>query len=1070
MAIRREAVQISVDSNLAAVATRDAAAVALLVRELDRANNHPFFQANANGQLRATNQNATQASQGIDRVNRSATQADRSINQLTGRLSLLADGLLVLGPGLIPIAAVGAQALGGLTAAAAAAALAGGAAVAAFQGVGDAVKAVDAYQLEPTVANFEKMQAAMKAIGPDARGFVRAFQDFQPVLTEIRDSAAAGLFPGLTASLDDFARLGPRVGNLLHDIGAELGSIIGDSAESLASNRWGGFLKFLRTDMPDALRSVSTIMGDLAHGAAMMFQAFDPGNDSFLSWLEDVADGFDKWASSSEGRDDIASFLEYAKENGPAVADLFSSLVGALTAIVKAAAPLGGTVLQGLTAVAKIVETIAESDLATPLLAAVAALRIYSRVAAIATVAQSRFNTSARLGAATGQSAANRATLNANGLTGTALGAALVAPRARDVAAQQRAQRAMYAQGAAGLVAFGLVASGTAEKVNLTNTAMLTLVGTMLGPLGTAAGAAIGFTLDLTKANDDLQASIDNTNMGSTRDPIETLLERRKALVEEFGAVTNDGGFSGNMTRISAWLGGDEGEVVDAIKYIDDLIAVRRELDSLKPVSPQAGLNDLFGDLNGELIVTNSLLEDFTGALARANGFLTKRGAIVAFEQALDEVNGALKENGKTLDENTPKGRANIKVLDGIASSGLQLAQNLRGANKEKFLTRLEGDVRQAARAFGLSGKPLDNFLTKLGLIDRKKVKPKADLDDKELDRKTKKALRDLQKLAAEKPSPFADLYTAPFDQALGGAKADLRAFDGMSATATITTYYRTAGAAGRGPLRNDGFADGGFTGRGGKYEPAGIVHRGEVVLPQEVVKRDWSMLLSRYGNLPGFANGGVVGGPWGSSAASGTDWGLTVDALSDFAHGMGEASDAVKSWGGSLKESKRALEKEQRQRQNMLAFKGEVSGSLSGELTGNGLAGLDAGLSANKNDARAALAALKKAKAKGLDGPLFDLIAASGDLSLIEQFAALSRSEIRQRERQYGATRAAENALGGYATTERFGESLAANKRDIERLEKAVERGTRRGSREGSARAGREGNRRVSAGSRAGR
>jgi hypothetical protein len=33
------------------------------------------------------------------------------------------------------------------------------------------------------------------------------------------------------------------------------------------------------------------------------------------------------------------------------------------------------------------------------------------------------------------------------------------------------------------------------------------------------------------------------------------------------------------------------------------------------------------------------------------------------------------------------------------------------------------------------------------------------------------------------------------------------------------------------------GFAEGGYTGPGGKYEPAGVVHRGEYVLPQEVVK-----------------------------------------------------------------------------------------------------------------------------------------------------------------------------------------------------------------------------------------
>lgn len=37
---------------------------------------------------------------------------------------------------------------------------------------------------------------------------------------------------------------------------------------------------------------------------------------------------------------------------------------------------------------------------------------------------------------------------------------------------------------------------------------------------------------------------------------------------------------------------------------------------------------------------------------------------------------------------------------------------------------------------------------------------------------------------------------------------------------------------------RSMGFADGGFTGYGGKYVPAGTVHRGEYVMPQETVRR----------------------------------------------------------------------------------------------------------------------------------------------------------------------------------------------------------------------------------------
>ena len=59
------------------------------------------------------------------------------------------------------------------------------------------------------------------------------------------------------------------------------------------------------------------------------------------------------------------------------------------------------------------------------------------------------------------------------------------------------------------------------------------------------------------------------------------------------------------------------------------------------------------------------------------------------------------------------------------------------------------------------------------------------------------------------------------------------------------------------------GFSEGGFTGPGGKHEPAGIVHRGEFVVPKHVVDRIGVGPLEamRQGRLPGYATGGLVGG-----------------------------------------------------------------------------------------------------------------------------------------------------------------------------------------------------------------
>lgn len=54
------------------------------------------------------------------------------------------------------------------------------------------------------------------------------------------------------------------------------------------------------------------------------------------------------------------------------------------------------------------------------------------------------------------------------------------------------------------------------------------------------------------------------------------------------------------------------------------------------------------------------------------------------------------------------------------------------------------------------------------------------------------------------------------------------------------------------------GFASGGFTGPGGKYEPAGIVHKGEYVIPKNVVDSIGAGNLEKvFGR--GYANGGLV-------------------------------------------------------------------------------------------------------------------------------------------------------------------------------------------------------------------
>lgn len=70
------------------------------------------------------------------------------------------------------------------------------------------------------------------------------------------------------------------------------------------------------------------------------------------------------------------------------------------------------------------------------------------------------------------------------------------------------------------------------------------------------------------------------------------------------------------------------------------------------------------------------------------------------------------------------------------------------------------------------------------------------------------------------------------------------------------------------------GYASGGFTGEGHKYQYAGYVHKGEYVFPQETVRRIGVPALDRVRysttSLPGFADGGYMPGPMPVSAGRG--------------------------------------------------------------------------------------------------------------------------------------------------------------------------------------------------------
>ena len=126
-----------------------------------------------------------------------------------------------------------------------------------------------------------------------------------------------------------------------------------------------------------------------------------------------------------------------------------------------------------------------------------------------------------------------------------------------------------------------------------------------------------------------------------------------------------------------------------------------------------------------------------------------------------------------------------------------------------------------------------------------------------------------------ENSKTYAVLFAAQKAFAVAQAMLNIpaaysKAYDAVVGTPYIGPYIAPAVGAAAAALqvaqaasiKGVGFADGGFTGHGGKYEPAGIVHRGEGVLTQEEIAAlggPSGFYALRQSIKNGFSDGGLV-------------------------------------------------------------------------------------------------------------------------------------------------------------------------------------------------------------------
>ena len=1010
MAVRREQVVLDLTDNLTPGLARAAVAAKVLDRELKSMGRTSV------GAGRDLDRSATSVRSLGDNTGRAGPQIDR----FSGRLKLMADAALILGPA---VGALGAAAVGGVVALSAQmGALAGGLGVTvlAVKGLGDGLKALDTYQLEPTAENLAKLNLEMEKLGPAGEHFARFLDGLEPELKSLQTAARDGLFPGVEEGITSLLDRLPELRSLVSDMASTMGDLSADAGKALGGKRFDAFFEYLRTDGIKILDDTSRTLGNLAEAAANTFAAFGGVSTDFSGGLLKFSEGLAKASANLESSAGFQEFIAYISTEGPHALETLGSLANAFLQIVEATAPLGGPVLTIVGQFADVIAKIADSDIGTPLFAAAAALALVNRSMAV----------TASLTAATfgGPAVASmRAYVTGLGTVVSAQERAQMSAAELDAAnAKASGSFGKFALPAAGLA---LTMSGVADDIGLSNTAMLS----MAGPWGVAAGVV----LDLKSAYDGLNDSIDSINAAAASGDLDLLtakITETKAkladLQDTSGTEAVTKGFLqaiglsalANPQEDIGRLTGKTGELEDALSNAEKSARALSEAEGDVAESGHAAVGPLrflriANEQNAEAATEHAAaINDAVEAMrSMREEALRARNAELDYQASIDDANKALKENGRTVDKTTDKGRDNLRAL-----------YNLAGAwnGQSDVIKSNSGRLREARQNF------IDTA-TAMGMAKGE----------------ARKLSRELFEIPTKRQIDITvDANKA--DATLRALKARMDAIQSK----TVTVNVRQMGGQAAAPA-----ADGGTVPKSGRpyadrYHY--VLADGEEVISNRRGQADRHRGLLKAINAGRLAEGGTAGGSTGGGGVNGYTPFLAINELGNAAH---HASTALKRLEKQLAAQQKAYDKAKSARDEAISRRDAISGSIQQGLMGDSIwagtaasggvwgagstpggaatpASAMAALQARKARAERLVAAINALKAKGVTGAALLEIIGDGDVERAEAMAALDVGSLTGFSTTLNQTNQALAAAGLAGGNAIEGDNIRSTQRKLDR------------------------------------
>ena len=273
-------------------------------------------------------------------------------------------------------------------------------------------------------------------------------------------------------------------------------------------------------------------------------------------------------------------------------------------------------------------------------------------------------------------------------------------------------------------------------------------------------------------------------------------------------------------------------------------------------------------------------LNDLINTMNRMPGLvLSLRDAQRGWFESVAAASAALKENGKTLDITTPKGRANQEALDGMAKSANDVTEAMirNGQSNRAVVATYEANragLIKTAQQFGLNRAQAIAYADKvLAIPKRTNTDIKANITDLETKLRQAKASLNDKNLTKERRAEIK-ANIADLEAKLRAAKGQLAALP-ASKTVTITTrsiqerIIRTQTqtvTGGHAPTNAEGGPIGGWSPHPKADNLLSWVTAGEWVQPVAAVDYYGPRFMEavRTRTLPkpaGYADGGEVGG-----------------------------------------------------------------------------------------------------------------------------------------------------------------------------------------------------------------